>query len=122
MLAIRKRMCWLSIGLVFCLIAVGCGSSRESDSGRTNGANETTTTLSNCEKAMKAAADVSDMQDTVEDIDPVIRACGSMAEFTAASSKFPKALDGASEEMFVTNRCNYNTALQSTAICKSLMN
>ncbi len=129
MLTIKNKMGFVVMGLLFCLIVVGCGSSGESDSDRADEAgettnteaSETTNTLSVCERAMKAAADVSDLQDTVEDIDPVIRVCGSMEEFAAASAKFPKALDGASEEIFVTNRCTYNTALQSTEICKSLM-
>lgn len=122
MLTVKNKMCFVVMGLLFCLIVAGCGSSGENNSGRADEAGETTNTLSACERAMKAAADVSDLQDTVEDIDPVIRACDSMEEFAAASAKFPKALDGASEEIFVTNRCTYNTALQSTEICKSLTN
>lgn len=113
MLFIMRMVFFVIVGLLFCLGVIGCSSGG-------NGSGSVDNNLSSCEKAMKVAADVPDMQDTVEDIDPVIRACGSMDEFIAASSQFPAALDGAGEEIFVTNRCTYNASLQNTAICKSL--
>ena len=83
--------------------------------------NDNDATNNSCEQAMKTASEISDMQDTVEDVDPAIQECGSMQEFISASSKFPKALDGIDEETFVTNRCTYNSSLQNTAICKSII-
>lgn len=77
--------------------------------------------LSDCEKAMEAAAAVSSMQDKLEDVNPAIRSCGSMNEFVAASSKFPEALDGADEETFVSYRCEDDSSLKSTPICSSLL-
>lgn len=76
---------------------------------------------SECEQAMKIAADIPDMQDTVEDIDPVIRTCVSMAEFISASSKFPIALNGTDEAIFISNRCVGNSSLKNTSICKELL-
>jgi hypothetical protein len=77
--------------------------------------------LSNCEKAIEAAAAVSNMQDAVEDIDPAIRICESMDELVSASSKFPAALDGVDEATYVANRCNFNSSLKNTPICSSLL-
>lgn len=77
--------------------------------------------LSSCEKALETAAGVSNMQDTVEDLDPAIRACESMSELVSASSKFPQALDGVDAKTVASNRCIYNSSLKSTAICKSLL-
>ncbi len=120
MLFMRRKMFFVIVGLLFCLGVIGCSSGGNGSDSGGNDSSSVDNNLSSCEKAMKAAADVPDMQDTVEDIDPVIRACGSMDEFIAASSQFPAALDGAGEEIFVTNRCTYNASLQNTAICKSL--
>ena len=61
--------------------------------------------LTACESAMSAAADVSDLEDTVEDLDPAVRACATFAEFEAAADRFPDALDGAPADLFVANRC-----------------
>lgn len=83
----------------------------------------TTNAISNdCEDAVKTAAAISDMQDTVEDLDSAIQKCQVLQEFTAATNKYSKALDGADAKIFATNRCTYNPALQNTAICKSLLN
>lgn len=98
------------IGLMLFFTLISCSSN-----------DTTNSSLNSCEEAMKTAAEVSDMQDMAEDIDPAIRVCGSMQEFTSASSKFPEALDGVDEATFVTNRCTYNASLQNTAICKSIV-
>lgn len=45
------------------------------------------------------------MQDTVEDLYPAIRACGSVQEWNDASEAHPDALDGADSETFLRNVC-----------------
>lgn len=107
----KNRYKLLLVLSILVITILACGGS---------GTDSSEPALSNCEKAMKAAAEVSDIQDTVEDIDPAIRACESMDEFKAASFKFPKALDGVDEQIFVTNRCMYNPSLNDTAICKAI--
>lgn len=77
--------------------------------------------LSDCETAMQAAASVSVMEDQVEDIDPAIRSCKSMDELSAASEKFPAALDGVDPKTFVSNRCRGNESLKTTSICQTLL-
>ena len=72
------------------LAIVGCGSDEE---------------LTDCEAAMKEAHDVDEMQDTVTDVDPAIAACPTLADFVAASERFPNALDGADPAIYVANRC-----------------
>ncbi len=75
--------------------------------------------LTGCESAMKAAHDVDDMRDTVTDIDPAIAACSTLAEFAAASERFPDALDGADPATYVSNRCA-DTA--TGALCDEVAN
>ena len=108
---VSKGILVVIVSLIFCFFVIGCS---DSNSGYANN------NLSDCEKAMKVAAEVSDMQDTVEDIDPAIQACESLDEFKSASSKFPEALDGTDAELVVSNRCRYNPSLQDTAICISI--
>lgn len=76
---------------------------------------------SKCEEAMESAAQVSKFEDTVEDINPAIRSCSSLDEFKAASSKFPDALDGADDEIFVKNRCLDGTALSHFQLCQEVL-
>ena len=68
-----------------------------------------------CEKAFSEAADVSDFNDTVEDLDPAVRSCSTVAEWTAASKKHPGALDGVSPLTFLQNRCRFGPT--SASIC-----
>lgn len=66
--------------------------------------------LTACESAMKKAHDVDVMQDTNSDLDEALNVCGSIAEFSAASAKFPDALDGTDPATYVANRCEFGTA------------
>ena len=68
-----------------------------------------------CEKAFSDAANISDFSDTVEDLDPAVRACSTVAEWTAASNEHPGALDGASPLTFLQNRCRFGPT--SAKIC-----
>ncbi|MBF2082984.1 hypothetical protein [Thermoleptolyngbya sp. C42_A2020_037] len=77
--------------------------------------------MSECEAAVQAAARVSSMADQVEDLDPAIRVCQSLDELTAASEKFPAALDGVDPKTFVSNRCRYEESLKTTPICRTLL-
>lgn len=77
--------------------------------------------MTNCEAAVRAAARVSAMADQVEDLDPAIRTCQSMDDLTAATKKFPAALDGADPKTFVSNRCTYEESLKTTPICQTLL-
>ena len=79
-------------------------------------------TISACESRVKTAADIDEMQDTVTDLDPAIRTCASLAELSAATAKYPTALDGVDAGVFVSNRCQYEATLADTAICKALPN
>ena len=65
------------------------------------------TALTNCERAFEEAAAISDLQDTVEDLDPALEACTTIEEWKAASRKFPDALDGVDSLVFLENRCRY---------------
>ena len=44
-----------------------------------------------------------------------------MAEWEAASSEFPDALDGANAELFARNRCQYGAGLSRTSLCRELI-
>jgi hypothetical protein len=74
-----------------------------------------------CQAAFKAAAAIDDMHDSVEDLDPAIRACRTMDEWLAASVKYPKAINaGVDPRIFLANRCFYGTGLAGTPLCRSL--
>ena len=72
-----------------------------------------------CDDAFRAAASVSDMRDTVEDLDPAVRACRSVEEWNAAARRHPGALDGADSEYFLWNRCR-SFGEPSGAICEEV--
>jgi hypothetical protein len=60
---------------------------------------------SECMRAFEQAASVGEMQDTVSDLYPAALACGTLAEWAAASEAHPAALDGADPETFAGNMC-----------------
>jgi len=70
-----------------------------------------------CEAAVREAAEVSAMEDTVEDLDDAIRACVSFDEFEAAAEQFPDALDGTVARTFIANRCEFEPSLADSALC-----
>ena len=73
----------------------------------------------NCDAAFRNAAAIDDMHDTVEDLDPAIKACRTVAEWSAASARHPKALDGVPPEVFLRNRCDFG-GLQ-TPLCAEIL-
>lgn len=83
------------------LIGCGTGTSEE---------------LSACDQAMADAAEVDDMQDTVEDLHPAVEACGTVDEWTDAAEAHPDALDGADPEMFLANVCQ-NGEVADAKLC-----
>lgn len=97
--------------IVILVLVVGCKQSSEGDSraeannAEVQPANESATSA--CERIFSAAANIPDTQDSVSDLDKAVTACSSLDEWTAASKKFPKALDGADPKLFLTNRCKY---------------
>jgi hypothetical protein len=75
--------------------------------------------MSACESAIKAAAEVDEMADTVTDLDPAIETCASLAEFASFAASYPTALDGADPRTFVGNRCR-EASLASTTLCREI--
>jgi hypothetical protein len=74
-----------------------------------------------CMNAMRTAASVSDMQDTVSDLYPALEACGTVEAFTAASEEHPDALDGVDPETFARNACrSAPQAARDAPLCISL--
>ena len=85
----------------------------------TNSPSDSPSTPQNgCENAMMAAASVPSSQDTLEDTDQAFVACNSVQEFVDASKKYPDALDGANEQIYIDNRCQV-PYLKKTPLCKS---
>lgn len=70
-----------------------------------------------CETAVAAAAAFDDNSDTIEQLDPALRACTSLAELKAASDKYPSAFDGVDPAVFAANRCASSSAPAGAAIC-----
>lgn len=129
----KRATPFLLLFALFALLLTACESSAPptqlpaataspTDSAPTPTRAPTTTPapLTDCERAVKAASEISDMQDAIEDLDPAIQSCETLGEFLAATAKYPAALDGADGEMFARNRCTYNPSLANTALCKEI--
>jgi hypothetical protein len=74
-----------------------------------------------CDLAFADAAAVGDMEDTVEDLDPTVRACTSLDEWGTASAANPAALDGVDPFEFLGNRCDFGEGLSATDLCRALL-
>lgn len=116
-----SRPKWPSVGVIAfaALLALTVASCSGDD---TSSDTSSQATESACEQAFSQAASVSDMQDTIGDLYPAIRACKTVNEWTAASNVHPDALDGADPVVFLTNACMYATAsdIADTGLCESL--
>jgi hypothetical protein len=74
-----------------------------------------------CADAFAAAAAVDDLHDAVEDLNPAVLACMTLAEWTAASIAHPGAIsEGVDPAEFLRNRCAAGGELASSALCKSV--
>jgi hypothetical protein len=95
---------WIVLSMaVVALIAAACSSGESSS--RTA-----------CEQAFYEASQISDFQDTVEDLYPAARACGTVDEWVQANTKYPGAIDGSvSPVLFLQNVCRYGPS--TAAIC-----
>lgn len=78
-----------------------------------------TTSLSECAAAVRAAAVPNDMQE-VTSLDRAIRDCATLADLAAAAVAYPAALKGVPAVDIVTYRCQVEPTLASTAICRGL--
>lgn len=98
------------IGVLVISVIVSCGGG---GSGASPPSSNSTTAnqITGCEKMWSDAAAISEFQDTVEDLDPAIRACKSLQEWTSAAAKYPLALDGVDPVLFLSNRCFYGSQL-----------
>lgn len=77
---------------------------------------------SSCVAAFEAAAAVDEMSDTVQDFDPAVVACLTLAAWGAANDAVPAALDGVDPWTFLGNRCDDPAAdLTETPLCQELL-
>ena len=113
---------WIPLGLFFGLIAISFISAlinpSESPLSSNSPSDSPSTPQNGCENAMMAAASVPSSQDTLEDTDQAFVACNSVQEFVDASKKYPDALNGANEQIYIDNRCQV-PYLKKTPLCKS---
>lgn len=93
----------LLVALILVATAAGCGLGGSA-----------------CESAVREAAEISPMADTVSDLDEAIAQCASLADFEAAAAMYPDALDGVSASTFVANRCAAEPSIADSAICQEL--
>lgn len=101
----RKMFLFILVVLIFLLAA--CGGSVSND----------TEELTACEVAFQQAAEVSDMEDTVDDLNQAFVDCQTEEEFIAASDKFPGALDGVDPVTFMNNRCEFGPFNKQNSLC-----
>jgi hypothetical protein len=100
-----------------CLVPVALTSALLIAAGCTGPPGVPAVAPSACEAAVAAAAAFDDNSDTIEQLDPALRACSSLAELKAASVKYPSAFDGVDPVIFATNRCASSSAPAGAAIC-----
>lgn len=106
----RKQLAVLVFGWLF--ICGGCWALTRS------GGPSTTTPATPCERAFAAAAAVSDYEDTVSDLDPAIKACGSLSEWKTAAANNPGAISaGVDPITFLVNRCINEPSLAGQMLC-----
>ena len=58
-----------------------------------------------CRAAVRFAAAIPDVEDTVTDLDDAIRACQTPDDWAIATAMFPAALDGRRADAFLESRC-----------------
>lgn len=71
-----------------------------------------------CDRAFAQAASIDDMHDTVEDLDPALRACSSEEEWVAAARAHPGAID-VDPVVFLRNRCDFGGP--DTPLCRAVL-
>lgn len=102
------------------LVAGACGGGSSEDSGDSGSPDDES--LPACEQAFKDAGEVSDMQDTHEDLFPAYSACMSLEEWEAADEKYPDAIDGVEPRLYAQNVCSNNQeAIGDTPICEAAL-
>jgi hypothetical protein len=117
----------ISVAMLVAVLTAGCGGAditAEGSDQEAAGATEGTQAAFSdaCGRAVEEAANVGDMEDTVEDLDEAIAACVDLAELGAAVEQFPAALDGADLQTFVSNRCQFSEdqSVLESAICTEI--
>ena len=100
-----KKLLLFLVALIVLLAACGGGTSDDTEE------------LTACEAAFQKAAEVSDMEDTVDDLNQAFIDCQTEEEFIAASAKFPGALDGVDPDTFMDNRCEFGPFNKQNSLC-----
>lgn len=94
--------------LIFSLLLVGCGGS---------GGTTVEEDLTPCQTVFKEAAEKSDLEDSVDDLNLAFVECETEEEWIAASEKYPAALDGADPITFINNRCEFGPFNKQNSLC-----
>lgn len=118
----RKLPCRRGVALVWslALVASGCGFDGD-DSAGLPPSSEAQKVSVGCASAFARAASVSEFHDTHADLFPAYAACRDVEEWTAASRRFPAAIDGADPIRYAMTVCAGNQAeLGQTAICRAV--
>ncbi len=73
-----------------------------------------------CQQAVEDAVTGDPMQTTQADLDEAIRTCTTFEDLEQVLAQFPTAIDAASTEQFVRERCEQEAALADTVICQEV--
>jgi hypothetical protein len=106
----------LAAGLAACANGGDYGTQLPGQAG-SNEPGVSFTALGACEQAMLLAALIDPKHDTVTDLDQAVERCDTFADWSAASAKYPDALDGADPRKFAQNRCAYGEGLANKPLC-----
>lgn len=118
----------MSMAVVLAALLAGCGSQDQADPGTETPVPREQRVEAvyseECGTLLADAAEVAAGEETVEDADPAIVACGSVGEFTAAAEDNPGALDGADPVTFLQDRCQHAEGpdVADSDICQELAN
>jgi hypothetical protein len=115
----------LLAAVLLAITLTACGDTGEDspDTGApaaTVPADDNSSAGGDCDEAWQAAADVSDTEDTHEDLHPAFTACTSFDEWAAASERHPSVLDGSDPLVYAQIQCEYVTELSDSPVCTSL--
>ena len=112
----RKRWPWV-VGAVALLVVIANLGGDETPSVSTEPPGPV---QSEVDEAFEAAAAVDELQDVNEDLFPAVRACASLAEWSAASAQHPDALDGGDPETVLTNLCQFSPEVVGEPLCSEV--
>lgn len=104
----------VTVTILMAMALAACGTTESTTFG------EVGDSLTACEQAFADAAAVDEMHDSVEDMFPAVRACGSLEDWEAAWDQFGAELGfSGSARSVLTSMC-LSEEIASTDLCQAV--